>query len=162
MEDFWTSKDSLNVIIGIVIGFDISYLTAYAYEWRTNKRRRNNLFNKYSFLESNENAFDWQHWNIQDGKIEQRPLDSYMMLKYNGEKSFSFKWKASSGEILGDGFIFWENLTQGKLSFYEYEKRWFDYRDVFHRRINHQGNEYDAIFVNADDQKTRYVMLRLV
>jgi hypothetical protein len=162
MTDFWTPKDTMMVIIEIIIGIIISLLTAFVYENETNKRKAKILFKKYAFLQSAEHIFDWQHWNINKGKIEAQPIDSHMTLKYDKEKSFSFQWKQAAGEIAGEGFIFWDNLTHGKMSFYEYEKEWFDYRNVFYKRVLHQNTLYDAIFVNADDQGTKYVMMRVV
>ncbi len=162
MTDFWTSKDTQGVIIEIILGISVSWFTAYFYEYRTNKRKGKLLLKKYGFLQSAENIFDWQHWNIKEGEIEANPIQSYMTLKYNGEKTFSFKWKQVSGVVVGEGYIFWDNLTHGKLSFYEIKKQWFDYRNVFYKRIFHQGTQYDAIFVNADDQGTKYAMLRPV
>ena len=163
MTDFWTSKDTLWIVIDIGFGFLISYFAALFFEYISNRRKIKILLNKYGFLQSGENVFDWQHWNINEGKIEAYPIDSYMTLKYDGQKNFSFKWKTKSGEeILGDGFIFWDNLTHGRMSFYEYEKEWFDYRNVFHKEILHQNVRYNAIYVNADDQNTKYVMLRVV
>jgi hypothetical protein len=156
----WTSKDTFNIIIEIGIGLGISFFAAYIYEKRAYLRRENDLFKKYGFLQSIENKFDWQHWNINDGKIAENPVESYMTLKYKGGKTFSFKWEVKNSDEKGSGFIFWDEVFHGKVSFFEGKKSWFDYRSVYHEKITHQGKEYDAIFVNADDQRTKYVMLR--
>jgi len=159
MTDMLTSKDILIISIEIIIGLIISFFTAYVYEKKTYLRKERNLFKKYGFLQSGENEFDWQHWNIENGKIAEAPITSYMSLKYKGSKSFSFRWSINDIEK-GSGFIFWDDVFHGKMSFYEEQNKWFDYRNVYYKKIKHKEKEYDAIFVNADDQNTRYAMLR--
>ncbi|MBS1523259.1 MAG: hypothetical protein JST50_19830 [Bacteroidetes bacterium] len=165
MTDFWTSKDTLNVIIeiisGLIIGIVASFYSASYYERLVNKRKRNVLLEKYGFLQSTEDEFDWQHWKIENGKIAESPIESYMNLKYKGDKTFSFKWEDKNCKENGSGFIYWDEVFYGKMSFFESEKKWFDYRNVYYEKITHQEKEYDAIFVNADDQGTKYVMLRI-
>lgn len=164
MTDFWTSKDTLNVIIeiltGISIGVVASYWAAFFYEKQVNKTKKNELFKRFSFLQSYESQFDWQHWNIVNGEISENPIQSYMNLKYKGGKTFSFEWEDKTTNEKGSGYIFWDEVFHGKMSFFEREKNWFDYRNVYYEKIPHRGKEYDAIFVNADDQFTKYVMLR--
>src|SRR6202000_2661487 len=105
---------------------------------------------KYIFLQSIENNYDWQHWNIKNGIIGENPIKAYMTLKYKNERNFSFKWKdPTSDKVAGEGDIFWEDLIHGKMWFYEYDKHRFNYRNIYHRVIKHQENHYDAIFINA-------------
>ena len=158
MTDPWTSKDTLNVFIGIITAI----FTAFVYEMITNWREKNELRRTYSFLQSRESRFDWQHWDVTNGQIANFPIAGYMMLKYEGDKRFSFKWKEPDFvEVQGDGFFFWDEVFQGKMSFHRYRSNEFNYRNVFYNKIEHLGKSYDAIFVNADDQKEkRYVMLR--
>lgn len=156
-EDPWTRKDWLNFFLSIVIAF----LTAYLYELAVNKRRQNKFQKTFSFLESESGKYDWQHWDISNGKINEQPINAFMTLKYKGNKNITFSWKEpGSDKIQGDGYIFWDDLTHGKMSFHRYESLDYNYRNVFYREINHQEKSYDAIFVNADDEKTKYVMLR--
>lgn len=153
----WTNKDWLNLLLSIVIAF----LTAYLYEFTTNRRRQNKFRKTFSFLESQTDKYDWQHWNVKNGKIEDQPIDAFMLLKYTDNRNFLFTWKEpGSDKVQGDGYIFWQDLTHGKMSFHRYESLDYNYRNVFYREIKHKENTYDAIFVNADDEKTKYVMLR--
>ncbi|MFN0188650.1 MAG: hypothetical protein ACKVQV_08110 [Bacteroidia bacterium] len=156
-EDTWTFKDWINFLLSIITAF----LTAYIYELAVNKRKRNKYKKIFSFLESKPDNYDWQHWNIINGKIKDHPIDAFMTLKYSENKNFTFSWKEpGEDKVQGDGHIFWDDLTHGKMSFHRYESLDYNYRNVFYRQIIHQEKTYDAIFVNADDEKTKYVMLR--
>ena len=158
MTDPWTVKDSINVAIGIVTAIS----TAYVYEQVTNWRKKNDLRKKYSFLQSIK-EFDWQHWDVSNGKIADSPIAGFMTLKYLGDKLFSFEWKEPGLErVQGDGFFFWDDVFQGKMSFHRYRTNEFNYRNIFYHKVEHLEKKYYAIFINADDQKEkRYVMLRL-
>ncbi len=153
----WTNKDWISLFLSILIAF----LTAYIYEFATNKRRENKFRKTFSFLESQTDNYDWQHWDIKNGKIDEQPIDAFVLLKYVHNKNFQFTWKEpESDKVQGDGYISWNDLTHGKMSFHRYESLDYNYRNVFYREIKHKENTYDAIFVNADDEKTKYVMLR--
>jgi hypothetical protein len=156
-EDTWTFKDWMNFILSILTAF----LTAYIYELAVNKRKQNKYKKTFSFLESKPHTYDWQHWDIINGKIKDHPIDAFMTLKYSENKNFALSWKEPGADkVQGDGHIFWDDLTHGKMSFHRYESLDYDYRNVFYRQINHQEKSYDAIFVNADDEKKKFVMLR--
>lgn len=156
-ENSWTNKDWLNLFLSIATAF----LTAYLYEFAVNKRKQNKYQKTFSFLQSIPDKYDWQHWDIHNGKISDKPIEAFMTLKYTDNKTFIFSWKEpGSDKIEGDGYIFWDDLTHGKMSFNRYESLDYNYRNVFYKQITHQEKTYDAIFVNADDEKTKYVMLR--
>jgi len=155
--DSWTHKDWLNLFLSIITAF----LTAYLYELAVNKRKQNKFRKTFSFMESQSGKYDWQHWDVLNGKISDQPIEAFMTLKYMDNKNLTFSWKEpGSDKIQGDGYIFWDDLTHGKMSFHRYESLDYNYRNVFYREINHKEKTYDAIFVNADDEKTKYVMLR--
>jgi hypothetical protein len=156
MTDAWTWKDTIIVIIGIIT----SFFVAVVYEMMVEHRNKKKLRKKYSFLQSNENEFDWQTWKINNGKIAESPINSYMTLKYHEGKMFSFKWKDDDAKEGGEGYIFWDEIFYGKMSFFEGGKSWFDNRNVFYTLKDHQEIKYDAIYVDAKDQGTTYVMLR--
>lgn len=132
-----------NVVIGgVIIGLIVSVL----FVWLSRKFERHKLRNDFSFLESPGNKFDWQHWNIKHGAIADEPEEAYMNLKYREYKTFSFRWtEKGSNDVKGEGFIFWNDLTHGKMSFYAYQVVTYNYRNVFYRKIEHQGKIYDAI-----------------
>jgi hypothetical protein len=156
-EDTWTFKDWLNFLLSFITAF----LTAYIYELAVNKRKQKKYKKIFSFLESKPDNYDWQHWDIINGKIKDHPIDAFMTLKYTENKNFSFSWKELGvDKVQGDGHIFWDDLTHGKMSFHRYESLDYNYRNVFYRQIIHQEKTYDAIFVNAEDEKKKYVMLR--
>jgi hypothetical protein len=158
-ENAWTNKDWLNLFLSIVTAF----LTAFIYEFAIEKRRQKRFRETFSFLESEENKYDWQHWDVRNGKIQDAPIDAFMTLKYTDSKNFTFSWKEpASDKIQGDGYIFWNDLTHGQMSFHRYESLDYNYRNVFFRQISHLGTEYHAIFVNADDEGTKYVMMRKI
>ena len=126
MEDAWTNKDTLNVIIGIITAIS----TAYIYEKLVNWRNKSVLRKKYGFLESSQNKFDWQHWDVSNGQIANSPIAGYMSLQYEEGKLFSFKWKEPGSEkVQGDGFFFWDEVFQGKMSFHRYRSNEFNYRN---------------------------------
>jgi hypothetical protein len=80
------------------------------------------LLEKYGFLQSTEDEFDWQHWKIENGKIAESPMESYMNLKYKGDKIFSFKWEDKNSKENGSGFIYWDEVFYGKMSFSKVRK----------------------------------------
>ena len=132
MADSWTP------IVNQFIGFILGRITAFSYDWIIKRIKKNQLLKKYAFLQSSENKFDWQTWKITGGKIDEKPIESFTTLQYKDKISFRYKWK-ECGEVLGEGIIIWEDSPHGKLSFYEFEKRWFDYRNVYYKLIKHQG-----------------------
>ncbi len=151
----------INLIIGGVIGFGLSVTAAYFYEKFSNKRIQNDLLNKFKFLESKDNSFDWQHWDVSNGKIADTPKESYKKIKYIGEKTFNFEWiESKNGRIEGEGKMIWKDITHGTMSFFSINTILYGNRDIFYRKINHKGIKYDAIFVNAEDQNYDYVLMR--
>jgi len=152
-----------NILIGAAIGFFLSWCAALFYECYANRRNETKQRETFQFLESHNDKFDWQHWDITNGKIATSPIDAYKRLKYMQNGQFLFEWKApDSKDIKGDGYIFWKDITHGRMSFYSHKPQEYNYRNVFYRRIDHQDKKYDAIFVNADDYGTKYVLLREV
>jgi hypothetical protein len=152
----------INMTIGAIIGFFLSYAAAYFYEKFTNRRKQNILLKEYKFLESREKKFDWQHWNVIDGKIADNPIPSFMKLKYLSNRTFNFEWiESENGRVEGDGKLIFEDEIYGKIHFFSINTIIYNSRDIFYRRITHQGLNYDAIFVNAKDQNSNYVLLRL-
>ena len=153
----------INMTIGAAIGFYLSYLAACFYDRITNKRKQKELSDKYKPLESRDSKFDWQHWTVKNGKIADTPIDSFMRTKYDYDKTFSFEWIESvDGKIEGNGKIFFEDETYGKLNFFSINYIHYDRRDIFYKKeINHKDKSYEAIFVNAKDQNYDYVLLIL-
>jgi len=154
MTDPWTDKDTLTVAIGILF----SFITAFLYEWLVSRRKKNKDRNVFSFLEST-NEHLWQHYDIDTGNIT-KPIDSNMHLRYIDDKRLKLTWFKADGVLLGEGFITWEDSVHGKMSAHEYSTNSYRYRNVFYRLIEHDGHAQDAIFVNADDEGKKYVMLR--
>lgn len=155
LQDQWTDKDTLNICLGIVF----SIITAYVYEYLRSKRKEAVDKQDFSFLESPEEHL-WQHYDIKDGVIV-NSIDSYMHLRYLNGKRLKMTWFEFDGKPKGEGFITWQDTVHGQLSAHEYSSNSYRYRNVFYREIEHAGSLYDAIFVNADDEGTKYVMLSL-
>jgi hypothetical protein len=154
--DTWTEKDTLNVVIGIAL----SFITAFAYECFINWRKYSKERKEFSFLESADEHV-WQHYDIDTGKITV-PVDAFMHLRYIGDKKLKFTWFKADKKLLGEGYITWEDGIHGKMSAHEYLTSSYRYRNVFYREIQYNDQTYDAIFVNADDEGGKYVMLRSV
>jgi hypothetical protein len=156
----WTFKDTVNLIHEVIVGILTGIVAAVAYEQIVNIRKKRVQYKKYGFLASSKNKFDWQDWKIDGGQINSTPIDSWMKLKYEGDKSFSYEYRNADTKESGTGYIFFDEVFLGRLSFWVDQKSWFNYRNVYYKEIIHDGEKYDAIYVNADDQKTKYVMLR--
>jgi hypothetical protein len=154
LNDPWTDKDTVNLCLGIML----SILIPVIYEGLRNRRAKNKDKKELSFLESPQ-AYLWQHYDIANGSIT-RPIQSYMHLRYLDDKRFKMTWFGSNKEPIGEGFITWQDSVHGQMSAHEYPSSSYRYRNVFYREIKHLGKPYDAIFVNADDEGTKYVMLR--
>ena len=153
----------INMAIGAIIGFGLSVVAAYYYEKFTNKRKQKDLEKTYRFLESKNNKFDWQHWNVTNGKIESSPIDSFKKITYVDGKTFDFEWiESKGGRVEGEGKLFWEDPTHGYISFFSIYTIIYNTRKVFYRRVQHQNEIYDAIFVNAEDQGYNYVLMRKI
>lgn len=160
---FFDCATIINLIIGAIIGFGLSYLAAYLFESFTNKRNQSKLLEKYKFLESKNDEFDWQHWNIVNGKIANNPIPSFMKMKYLSGKTFSFDWiERKDGSIEGNGKIIFEDEVYGYMHFFSINTIHYNRRNIFYKRFIHQEINYDAIFVDANDQGYKYVLMRKV
>jgi len=151
----------MNVFISSVIGIALAYFTTWSYERFKHNRKIKQLRADFQFLESRNDKFDWQHWNIINGKIDSTPIESYMRMKYLYDAEFEFEWIESlKGEIKGNGRLLFDDKIKGILHFFDVDTINYKYRNVFYREINHLGITYEAIFVDAIDEGTKYVMMR--
>src|SRR5690606_32280161 len=121
-----------------------------------------NQQNTFQYLESGSNEFDWQHWDIVSGKIADEPINSFMRMKYLNDGEFEFEWIESvGGRIEGSGRIIFYDKIKGILHFFSINTINYKYRNIFYREvINHLGKKYQAIFVDAQDEGTKYVLMR--
>ncbi len=151
-----------DIIISLVLGIVLSYFTAWSYERLKHKRHLKDQRKKFQFLQSENKKFDWQHWDIKNGKIVPNPIDSFMRLEYLEDGEFEFDWIESvGGRIEGEGRIIFDNKIKGILYFFSHNSINYKYRNIFYRMVdNHCGKKYDAIFVDAQDEGTKYVMMR--
>jgi hypothetical protein len=150
-----------NLKFTIIISVLTSIVAAMMYSLLVYAYQKINNWKIYSFLSSKDKK--WQHWDVANGKIADKPVNSFLGLDFMGNSTFKICWvenKSPDSKDDGDGYIYWNNLSNGKMSFFHYEHNYHNYRDVFYREINHQGICYDAIFVNATDMGTKYVMMR--
>ena len=115
----------------------------------------------FKHLESVNNEFDWQHWNVSDGKIADEPINAFKRMKYLSNGEFEFEWiQEKDGEPQGNGRIIFDNKIKGILHFFSHKSINYKYRNIFFREIEHNGKKYDAIFVDAADEGTKYVLMR--
>ncbi|WP_316812864.1 LapA family protein [Pedobacter heparinus] len=153
--------ETINIIISAVIGLALSYFAAWSYERFQHRRKMKEQWKKFQHLEGNGTLFDWQHWDVKDGRIAECSIASYMRLKYENVGEFHYQWKeAEDGEIMGEGHMTFDDRFNGNLYFFTTNTISYKYRNVFYRRIKHLERNYDAIFVDADDQNKNYVMMR--
>lgn len=159
----WDFAEIVNIIISSVVGLGLSYFAAWSYERFVDKRKKRDLEKIYRQYESYDNQFDYQHWNIIDGKIADTPMDSFMRIKYRGNNIFDFQWTESKdGSVKGVGILTFDDFVRGQLFFFvksgsiEFNNRDFVYSDW----IEHKSMYYTGIFINATDQETKYVMMR--
>ena len=154
--------ETINIIISSLIGIGLAYFTAWSYESFKHKRHLQNQRQTFQFLESKNNDFDWQHWDILDGKIADKPIDSFMRMKYLSDAEFEFEWiESQGGRIEGNGRLIFDNKIIGILHFFSHNSINYKYRNIFYREVDHLGKKYEAIFVDAEDEKTKYVMMRI-
>ena len=133
----------------------------WSYEQFMHKRKMRKLRNNFQFLESKNEEFDWQHWNLKNGQISNSPIDSFMRMKYLEAAEFEFEWiESKGGRIEGGGRLAFDNKIKGILYFFSVNTINYKYRNVFYRVVEHLGEKYDAIFVDATDEGTMYVMMR--
>jgi hypothetical protein len=159
----WDLAETINIIISSVVGLGLSYFAAWSYESFVNKRKKRDLERVYRQYESSGDHFDYQHWNIIDGKIAETPLDSFMRIKYRENNVFDFEWiESKNGEVKGTGMLVFDDFVRGRLFFFANSGSIdFNSRDfVYSEWIEHQMMYYTGIFINAADQGTRYVMMR--
>lgn len=153
--------EMINIIISAIIGLGLAYFTAWSYERFMHKRKMRKLRNDFQFLESKNEEFDWKHWDIQNGQISNAPINSFMRMKYLGAAEFEYEWIQSvGGHIEGSGRLIFDNKIKGILYFFSVNPFNYKYRNVFYRVVEHMGEKYDAIFVDADDEGNKYVMMR--
>ena len=153
--------EAINIFIASIIGLGLSYVAAYTYEQLVNKRNKTALKEKYKFLESVNNTFDWQHWDINNGKISDKPIDAFMRIKYSHDTILDFEWiESSDGKVQGNGKLIMDDIVRGRMYYFRFESVSYDYRDVFFRQINLHNQPSQALFVNAKEEGTKYVMIR--
>lgn len=159
----WNLAEAVNIFIAAVIGLGLSYFAAWSYEKFVNKRKKRDLENVYRQYESVGDHFDYQHWNIVDGKIADNPIDSFMRLKYRENNIFDFEWiESKDGPTIGSGMLVFDDFVRGRLSFFtntgsiDFNIREF----VYSSWIEHKMDHYTGLFINAADQGTKYVMMR--
>jgi hypothetical protein len=147
------------IIISIITGLITSFFAALFYEDFINGRAKKKDKNKYGHFESMNDKFDWVSYPIEEDVIKDVPM-ALNQIRYQGNSQLLFKWKdiGEGKQVIGEGHINWTNEFFGVLTFNA--TNWFDYRNVFYKTIEFKGKMQDAIFVNADDQKTKYVLLR--
>lgn len=151
----------INMIISLIIGVVLAYLTTLFYDYSKHRREIKEQLEKFQPLESKNDKFDWKHWNIENGLIAKQPIDSRMKLEYEKAGEFHYEWKESeNGEIAGEGHMSFDDRFNGNLYFFTETVLSYKYRNVFYRKIKHLDKDYQAIFVDADDQKKNYVMMR--
>ncbi len=161
----WSPVEAVNITIGAMIGLVLSFVTAYAYEYLVSRRKEREKRNAFSQLESYNKAFDYQHWNIINGRIADEPINSFMSIRYRENNLFDLDWHtlAVDGKIAdyGSGLVIFDDFIRGELLFFELGRYNFDYRNFIYRPyIEHKGEYYTAFFINAKDQGTKYVMMR--
>lgn len=160
----WDFAETVNIIISAIIGLGLSYFAAYTYEKFVNKRKKKELEKVYRQYESYNESFDWQHWDIINGKIVDAPIDSFMRIKYRDNNVFDFEWVESSDHSKppnGKGMLIFDDFIRGQLFFFQYGSIDFNSRPfVYSNYIEHKGEFYTGIFINATDQGTKYVVMR--
>lgn len=154
-------SEMINIIISSIIGLGLSYFAAWSYERFKNQRNEKNQKEAFQHLESLNNKFDWQHWNVENGKIADNPVDSFMKMKYLNNAEFEFEWiESKGGQPQGSGRIIFDNKIKGILHFFSHNNINYKYRNIFFREVDHKEKKYDAIFVDATDEGYKYVMMR--
>lgn len=124
------------------------------------EEKQDDLHKEFKFLESNNDVYDWQHWNVKNGKINDTE-ESYARLKYIGNKVFDLEWQESKGgRKEGDAKLIWTDITHGTMSFYSINTIDYGNRPIFYRELVHNEIKYDAIFVDATDHGTKYALMR--
>lgn len=153
--------EMMNILISSVIGIGLAYFTAWSYERFKHKRKMKKHRDEFHFLESRNNQFDWQHWDLRNGQIVHAPIDSHMRMKYLEGAEFEFEWiESTGGRIEGIGRLEFDNKIKGVLYFFSHNTINYKYRNFFYREVDHLGVKYEAIFVDATDEGTKYVMMR--
>jgi hypothetical protein len=153
--------EMMNILISSIIGIGLAYFTAWSYERFMHERKMQKLWNDFQFLESKNEEFDWKQWNLQNGQISNAPINSFMRMKYLDAAEFEFEWIESvGGNIEGVGRLIFDNKIKGILYFFSVNAINYKYRNVFYRVVEHMGEKYDAIFVDAADEGKKYVMMR--
>ena len=56
--------------------------------------------------------------------------------------------------------FFLDDTNHGKMSFYSYVTKAHKDHSIYYIKELHNGVTYDAILVNADDEGTKYAMMR--
>jgi len=112
--------DGLNILISSIIGLGLSYFAAYTYEQYISRRKKKELRATYIVLESVKNSFDWQHWNIIDGKISSQPINSFMRVKYSQDTTLHFEWIEADGNVKGNGQLIFDDSVRGKMFYFSF------------------------------------------
>ena len=103
MTDPLTIKDTINAVIGFFIGV----AGTYVYEFFRKRMSANKYRSRYKKLESRPDQYDYQHWNITNGKIVGPPIAAFARLEYDENSTFKFTWtEPGSDQVKGNGFIF--------------------------------------------------------
>jgi hypothetical protein len=161
----WDFAEIVNITISTMIGLALSFLTAFFYERRVNNRRAQILRDLYGDFESYRDFFDWQHWDIVDGKLAPKPIQTYMRIKYREDRVLDFQWlegdPTNTSNVKGYGMLVFDDAIKGKMFFAESNKINFGTRDFLtYELLYHDGLYHMAILVNADDEGTKYAMMR--
>jgi hypothetical protein len=163
MELAFDPVEAINVGIATLVSIPIAIITAYAYDYFKSRSEARRLKNKYQYLESKDDKFDWQHWDIINGEIADYPVQSFMKIKYGIEKTLEFYWtNNANGQMMIDsgGLLIMDDLVRGKMNFFEFQSLTYDYRDFVYTTIHHNNVKYEGLIVNAKDQGTKYIMMR--
>jgi hypothetical protein len=154
-------SEIINILISSIIGLGLSYFAAWSYERFKHKRHQKNQREIFQHLESPNNEFDWQHWDVREGKIVDNPIDAFMKMKYLHDGEFDFEWTESKGGVpQGSGRLIFDNQIKGILYFFSHFSINYKYRNIFFREIEHKGKKYEAIFVDAADEGYKYALMR--
>lgn len=156
----WDIAEIVNVIISSVIVLGLSYFAAWSYEKLVNRRKQNELREQYLQYESFFDSFDYQQWEISNGKILDTPTDTVMRIKYRDGRTFDVEIKFNDTNT--SGILVFDDSSRGQLYFFntsgtiDFSYRYF----VYSPWVEHKLMYYTGIFIDASDKSTKFIMLR--
>ncbi len=156
----WDFAEAVNIAISSIIGLGLSYFAAWSYEKLLNKRKTKELEKYYRQYESSGDQFDYQRYEIVDGKISVEPVDDFMQVKYRDNRTFDFEIKSKGNKTTGQ-FVF-KDFVYGQLYFFNNSGP-IDFNSsdfIYSNWVEHKLEYFTGFFINTTNKATKYVMLR--